>query len=232
MDLFFTQQTAGMIVKDLLKSAKVDAEDGSPADGIQFPYYAIDSNKSAYEHIKELSALNDFITYVNNKDKFVFKKFQPKKVHPIEYGKDIITMSRSQQTLPFTSVTTFGESPSSVLGSDKAHWLTKKQVKAQSDITNAGRAKQGTELLQFNRFLKDDATSSTSAKSTVNRLKMLSEVVSIKIPGNQKIALGDAVELKNIPDESLSGKYRIRDIHHDLSKTTGFVTSLRCTGPI
>ena len=231
-DLFFEQQTSGFIVKELLKLAQVEADEGGPSDGILFPFYAIDSNTNAFEHVKKLSRLNGFVTYMNNMDKFVFKKFDPKKTHTIEYGKDIIHVTRIKQTLESKSVEVYGESPSSSMGSDTAHWLTKKQVKGESPISaEDGNGEAGRALLVYERVLKDDEMASHVAKAAANRLN-LSEMVGIRIAGNQKIMLGHAVELKNIPDDSLNGKYQIRDISHALNKGSGFITLLKCIGPL
>ena len=65
-DKFYEQRTAGQIVKDLADVAGVDTKDIE--DGVKFPYYAVDSNKNAYEHIKELVAVCGYDTYCNNKD--------------------------------------------------------------------------------------------------------------------------------------------------------------------
>ena len=90
-DKFYEQRTAGQIVKDLADVAGVETKDIE--DGVKFPYYAVDSNKNAYEHIKELAAVCGFDTYCNNKDQLMFKKYNPKTKHPVTYGKNIIRVT-------------------------------------------------------------------------------------------------------------------------------------------
>ena len=46
-------------MKDLADVAGVDTKDIE--DGVKFPYYAVDSNNNAYEHIKELAPFVDLI---------------------------------------------------------------------------------------------------------------------------------------------------------------------------
>jgi phage protein D len=231
VDLFFESQTSGGIVKELTKLAEVKIEKGSPLDGIQFPYYAIDSNKNTYEHVKELARLNGFITYMNNKDELVFKRFESRKTHSLEFGKDIVFLSRTQNTSQSKEVAVFGESPSGVMGLDRSHWLTKKQIKGEAKVDTTQAIKPGAAMLLYNRFLKDDETTSLVAESVAARLK-LSEVIDLKVPGSHQMMLGDAVQLKNVPDESLDTKYQIRRIYHNMNKMEGFVTTLRCVGPL
>jgi len=234
VDLFFEQQTSGAIVAELIKSSAVKADEGGPSDGIQFPYYAVDSNKNVYQHVKELARLNGFITYMNSSDRLVFKKFDPKTIHTLEYGKEIVLLSRIHRSTQTASVVMFGESPSSVMGSDRAHWLTKKQVRADAEVDVAQGATSGigSTLFLYNRSLKDDEAVSSAAESISRRLGMI-EVLDVRIPGNQRILLGDALKLNGVPDESLNNNiYQIRDIIHMMNRRTGFTTTVRCIGPI
>lgn len=234
VDLFFEQQTSGAIVTELIKSSGVETDEAGPADGIQFPYYAVDSNKNIYEHIKELARLNGFTTYMNNHDKLVFKKFDPKTIHTVEYGKEIVHLSRIHSSPQAASVAIFGESPSSVMGYDRAHWLTKNQVRADSKVEAPKGATLGinSALQLYNRSLKDDEAVSTTAESVSRRLGMV-EVLDVRIPGNQRILLGDALKLKGAPAQSLNNNvYQIRDIIHSMNKRAGYTTTIRCIGPV
>lgn len=119
----YEKQSAGKIVSDLAKASGVAT--GEITDGISFPSYVIDDNKSSYEHIRELAERCGFDVYVTSDNKLTFKKYSRENVHTFEYGKNIMSADGYYYKSEFGSVKVFGESPSSTKGSDTWHWLTK-----------------------------------------------------------------------------------------------------------
>ena len=81
-------QTAGQIVSDLAGKASVPVEEA--ADGIRFPQYTVDDGKNVYEHMRDLADKCGFDLYMKTENKIVFKKYERKEPHILEYGKNII----------------------------------------------------------------------------------------------------------------------------------------------
>ena len=233
-DRFYENQTAGDIVKDLAKDANVKIDNIS--NGFMFPYYAVDSNKNAFEHIKDLGFLCGFDIYCTPEDKLVFKKYVPSTKHKLVYGQDIIKIKKLDASSLYNSLSILGESPSSIKGSDTSHWLTKKQVKgfAESklkDGDDGGRGGgQATRELHFSkRFVKDEDTAKKIADGSLKKLNS-NLLLQIQIVGNPSIYLGDSIIIQKMPLKELNGEYQIKAIEHFISKYTGYVTTLKCQG--
>ena len=235
-DRFYENQTAGDIVKDLAKDANVKVDNIS--NGFTFPYYAVDSNKNAFEHIKDLAFLCGFDIYCTPEDKLVFKKYEPSTKHKLVYGQNIINLKKLDPSNIYNSLSILGESPSSIKGSDTSHWLSKKQVKgfAESEIKDDGSGVGGggeaaaTKELHFSkRFVKDEDTAKKIAEGSLKKLNSYL-LLQIEIVGNPSIFLGDAVIIQNVPLKELNGEYQIKTIEHFISKYTGYVTTLKCQG--
>lgn len=218
LDKLYKQATAGEIVKDLAKTAGVGWEKVS--DGIKFPYYAVDSNKNAYEHMVDLGRACGFDIYTTSSDKLVFKEYEPAEPLVMEYGKNIISISRVEQKDLINSVKVFGESP----GSDKSHWLVKEPIYA-----DAGTTRGSDQLVLHQRAARDKDAASAIAKATLDRLKS-SVAIVLETLGIPKIMLGDTIKIQGVPEETLNGEYQVRGIEHFLSKSAGFTTIVNCRG--
>jgi hypothetical protein len=221
-DNFYEQQTAGAIVKDLCNSAGVEVDDVS--DGVQLPYYAVDSNRNVYEHVRYLAGISGFDVYTTNKNKLVFKKYQAKKKHVIEYGKNLIKLNKVEQTKVIDSVKVLGESPSSSQGSQTSHWLSKQQVQG-----TAGN-EVGNEIIIEDRVIKDEDTAKHVADAVFERLNSGIFVITTEVLGDPKIMLGDSVTIKGMPHDPMNGEYQARSVEHFFSKTSGFITTIKCRG--
>src|SRR6266436_1510644 len=81
----YESKTAGAIVRDLADKAGVEV--ATAEDGITFPAYVADGQRSAYRHMHDLAELCGFDLYVNSEGKLVFEKFiNGKSVHVFEFG--------------------------------------------------------------------------------------------------------------------------------------------------
>jgi phage protein D len=241
IDRFYEQQTAGAVIKDLARTVGVSLDE--VADGIHLPYYAVSSKKNAYEHIRDLAQDSGFDTYFTNEDKLVFKKYDGTKKHTLEYGKDILNIVKTDQKDQVQSVKVVGESPSSTKGADTSHWLTKQQVKGTASGSARGtgggaRALGGSEtgsgsgssqVLVQNRLVRDTETASKVAEANLARLESTTNLL-VEIVGSSKIMLGHGVKIEKMPDKLLNGEYQVRTVEHYLSKSSGFITTLRCRG--
>jgi hypothetical protein len=219
-DKFYEQRTAGQIVKDLVGIAQVQIQDVE--DGVRFPYYAIDSNRNAYEHLKVLAKICGFDIYCNDKDKLVFKKYKPITKHKADYGKNIIRVSRADILNIYEGVTVLGESPASVSGPETSHWIKKESMRSFA-------GNQDKSMYIVNRAVRDEQTAKKVAESNLDALKFQMSIL-LEIVGDPKIKLGDAIVVGGLPNKELNGEYQIRSVEHHLNKKDGFVTIVKCRG--
>lgn len=219
----YENQTAGAIAADLADQAGVTM--GEKEDGIKFPFYAIDSTKNGYEHIKELAKKCGFDLYLTPDSKLTFKEFtKTSGDHTFEYSKDIIEFEKYEQEDAALQVTVMGESPSSSQGDETSHWLTK------SFEDYKGTTGSGTELRIEDATIKTKEAADTFAKAELNTIKKNTVMGRLKILGNANIKLGDAIEIKKLPAKEMNGVFQVRSICHYLSKQTGFITEIGIRG--
>ncbi|MFH7025262.1 MAG: hypothetical protein ACHBN1_07635 [Heteroscytonema crispum UTEX LB 1556] len=104
----YESKTAGDIVKDLASVAEVDV--ATVEDGINFPGYVIDGQRSAYQHMHDLANLCGFDLYFNSNGELVFEKFiSGKTVHIFEYGKHIVALDVLQIPARYDAVEAWGK---------------------------------------------------------------------------------------------------------------------------
>ncbi len=215
----YTDQTAGDIVNDLAGKAGLDVDEVQ--DGLDLPSYYVDNSHNAYDHVRGLAERCAFDVYVTPDGKLVFKEYEPAETHPLEYGKDIISIEAVFREPTYQSVKAYGESPSSMKGDDTSHWLTKDDV--------SGEAGSGNQLEIVDPAIRDTDTAEKVAQARLKVLS-LSKFFKLVVVGSPKVRLGDAVEVKNMPDDTLNGKLKVMRVEHILNKTEGFTTHIECGG--
>jgi prophage tail gpP-like protein len=209
----YENQTAGGIVSDLANKAGIRTEE--ILDGISFPMYVVDDGKNAYEHIRDLAEKCGFDVYMSSENKLVFKKYERREPHVLEYGKDIVQADLNEEKPLVAGVVVQGESPSSFKGADTSHWLTKRQVEGVSG--------SGAHLLIQDPTVKDKDTAEKVATAWLDALtRTLSGIV--KAIGKAEVKLGDTVELKGMRNSKMNGEFQVRSVEQFLSKTEGFTT--------
>lgn len=214
----FESKSAGAIVRDLAGQANVDVD--AADDGITFPAYVVESQRSVYHHMRALADLCGFDLYVNASGKLVFERFvNGKTVHVFEFAKDILALDVVESE-PFAArVEAWGESPTGSSGGDAWGWLT-------SDFSSSkGSAGSGDPLLLLERPVlrtKDAATTAASAAQTaIARRVKRGELLSL---GRPAVLLGDAISVRSAPDGALNANYQVRSIRHRVTKSGGFTT--------
>jgi phage protein D len=217
----YTDQTAGGIVKDL--AAKAGLGVGEIQDGLDLPSYYVDNTHNAYDHIRELAERCAFDVYTTPYGGLTFKKYEPAETHPLEYGKNIISIDAVFRESAYQSVKAYGESPSSRKGDDTTNWLTKDDI--------SGEVGSGNQLEIVDPAVRDTDTAEKVAQARLKVLS-LSKFFKIVVVGSHKIKLGDAVEVKNMPDIYLNGKLKVMRVEHILNKSEGFTTHIECAGEV
>jgi hypothetical protein len=218
-DKYFENQTCGAIVSDLAGSANVST--GDLEDGVQLPFYAVDSAKNAHEHIIELANRCGHETYADADDSLVFGPYEAGDPKQFEYGKTVVSATRAERDAIFGSVQVYGESPSSSKGADSVHWLTKTAVEAISG--------DGSALIVDDAAVRDADTAATVG-SSLSAIASRNTTVELKVVGDATVLLNGTVQLTGMTDESLNGDYQVRGLEHLFAKSKGFLTTLTLSG--
>jgi len=212
-------KTAGDIASDLAGKGKIDV--AVAAAGIHFPAYVVDGRRSAYQHLHDLAELCGFDIYLNHESKLVFEKFvSGKRVHLFDFGKHIVELEVLRTPPHAGRVEAWGESPTGSQGETAAAWLSR-------DFSGSrGQAGSGALFLLERPALRtSDATriAAQAALTDIERRTLRGRVVTI---GRPEIRLGDAIRLRELPDETLNGNYQVRSVTHRIRKLGGFTTTV------
>ena len=220
----FVEQTyegknAGDIVNDLAGRARVDV--ANAAAGIRFPAYVVDGRRSGFQHMRDLADLCGFDVYINHENRLVFEKFvNGKRVHFFDYGKHIIELDVLRTPLRAGRVEAWGESPTGSQGESAAAWLSR-------DFSGSrGQAGTGALFLLERAALRTRdaaAVAAQAALTEIERRALRGRLVTI---GRPEIHLGDAIRLRELPDETLNGNYQVRSVTHRIRKLGGFTTTV------
>lgn len=241
VDQTYESKTAGQIVQDLISRAsggdslgsavgsalagltgQTTLEVANAEDGINFPAYVIDSNRSIYHHMRDLADLCGFDLYINSDGNLVFENFTGgKTVHVFEYAKDIINLEVKRTPPRVTQVEAWGESPAGRSGANSYAWLTNN---FRTSLGTAGS--QNPKYLLERPALRTAAAARTAAEATLTTFQRQTLRGKILVLGNPQVKLGDAIRLQNIPDNTLNQTFQIRNITHHINKTNGFTTTI------
>ena len=220
VDQTYESRTAGDIVRDLSNKAGVDV--ASADDGIDFPAYVIDGQRSFYRHMRDLAELCGFDLYFNAEGKLVFEKFiNGNTVHAFEYAKQILGLDVQQSPLLAGQVEAWGESPTDSQGEDAWAWLTK-DFSGSKGTAGSGDPK----LLLEKVVLRTSDTAQTAADAAQTRIQRRTLRGTLVTIGRPEVKLGDAIQLGAMPDDSLNTGFQVRSITHRLDKRGGFTTTV------
>jgi phage protein D len=216
----YETKTAGAIVRDLAEKAGLDV--ATADDGITFPAYVIDGRRSVYNHIQDLATLGGLDLYVNADGELVFEKFVGgKAVHVFEHAKHIVALD-VMRTPPLAGrVEAWGESPTGSQGDEAWPWLTK-------DFSSSkGTAGTGNPVFLLERpalrTTNAARTAAEAALTTIQRRTLRGRLLTI---GRPEVKLGDAIQLRGMPDDSLNQNFQVRSVTHRITKLGGFTTTV------
>lgn len=220
----YESKTAAQIVRDLADQAGVGV--ATTDDGITFPAYVVDGRRDLYRHMRNLADLSGLDLYINPAGELVMEKFtNGNTVHIFEYGKHIIELDSLQIDPSANQVEVFGESPGGGHAEEAWAWLTK-------DFSpNKGLAGSSMPTLLLEKpVLRTAAAARTAAEAAQRRSQQRAIRGRLLIAGRPQIKLGDAIRLRDVPEDPLNGDFQIRSITHHLSKRTGFTTAITFQG--
>lgn len=214
----YESKTSGAIVNDLADQAGVEVE--TAEEGTNFPAYVIDGRRSAYHHLRALADLCGFDLYINPEGKLVFEKFVGgKMVHVFEFTKHIVQLD-VQHSPRAGQVEAWGESPTGSQGDDAWAWLTK-------DFSGSkGTAGSGNLLLLERSALRTSAAARSAADALLTTLQRQALRGRLMTTGRPQVKLGDAIQLRGMPDETLNANFQVRSVTHRITKRDGFTTTI------
>lgn len=215
----FENQSCGQMTRDLAGAAGVGI--GDVKEGIQLPFYAVDSSRSVHEHMRNLALLCGFETYADAEDFLVFAPYEAGAPVPLEYGGTVMAAARLGREPIYGSVRVFGESPSSSKGADSVHWLSKEPVDSSSG--------EGNLLTVSNAAVRDTETARAVSEAVLTAVSG-GPRLELKVIGNATVSLNGTVQVAGMPDEGLNGEYQVRGVEHSFSKRGGFTSTLELAG--
>jgi phage protein D len=216
----FLNMNAGDVVQRLAQEAGLTVARAEP--GILFPAYVVDSRRSLYRHLFDLAELCGFDLYVNSDGELVFAPFQSgNAIHVFDFGKQIIELEMEQRPPLAGQVQVWGESAGADQGENSWAWLTKDF----ESLRGAGGEAQPVLLLERSAIRTGDAAR-TAAEAAFTRLERQRLRGSLLSTGQPQVKLGDAIELRGLPEASFNGTYQVRSVRHRLDKVRGFTTRI------
>jgi phage protein D len=215
-DTAYADQSAGQVVAALCGEAGVEVETAD--DGLDLPQYLADSARDRWDHCLALARRCGFDLYCNAEGKLVFSAFNAGSAdHKFHFGIDLLAADMYRNpALPAVAVVP--ESPASSQGSDSASWLVK------DPSPNQGRAGDGEGLVVSDPLLRSKDAADTAAKARLYRSRRDAQGGVIGLMGNAEVALGQAVELIDLPGDGADGMYQVMAVRHSLGRATGFRT--------
>lgn len=212
----YTKQNAGNIVRDLAGKAGISTSEDYIHTGLSFPMYTVDDAKDVYTHMKELALRCGFDLFLRTDGKLVFKKYARQSAKIFEYGLNAMEADVHETVPAAACVRVFGESPSSFKGADTAHWLSKRVVEGV-----AGRG--SPTVIVEDPTVRDTDTADRVAAALLESMSMTLSG-TVKSFGNAGIALGDTIEIKDMPDSRMNGEFQATSVSHSFNKAEGFVS--------
>lgn len=216
----FLNMSAGDIVQRLAQEVGLTVGRAEP--GITFPAYVVDSRRSLYRHLCDLAELCGFDLYVNSDGELVFAPFQRgNAIHIFDYGKQILELEFEQRPPLAGQVQVWGESAGGDQGENSWAWL----AKDFGNLKGVGGEAQPVLLLERSAVRTGEAARA-AAEAAFTRLERQRLRGSLLSTGQPQVKLGDAVELRRLPQASFDGTYQVRSVRHRLDKTRGFTTRI------
>ncbi len=217
LNLLFEKSTAGDIVKNIAEN-RLNLQVAKLESGIKFPVYVLGDRQTAYNELQTLADKCGFDFYADHQDAVIFAKYKPQTTHEFKYKENILACQLAQTTTNIAGVQVYGESPASQGQGEEAYtWLTKKDIKGV-----AGKQSGIVERLFEPTARSEDIANKIATSILAAKTHKRSGIV--KVIGESKLKLGDAVKISDLPVKSQNGTFKITGIKHILNQTKGWMT--------
>jgi len=218
LDQSFQQQSAGAMVQSLLGEAGVSAD--VVEDGIEYPYYVVDSGRNVLQHMAELAKRDGFLAHLSPEDKFCFQPFTAGQAEiSFHYGDDILVLQLASHNTA-KSVTVTGEGAAGSEGSEAWSWLVKDPSAVQKT------AGDGNGRSVSDPSLRSGAAVEKAAQALADGQSKLQLSGLLTVPGAPAVVVGSAIEIADAPQTGLNGLCLVRRLCHHYDKGEGFITTI------
>lgn len=218
LDQSFQQQSAGAIVNSLLSEVGVSPD--TVEDGIEYPYYVVDSGRSLLQHMARLAQRDGFLAFLSPEDKFCFLPFTVGQADcSFAYGNDILVLQLNSQSST-RSVTVTGEGAAGSEGSEAWSWLAKDPSAVQKT------AGEGPARPVSDPALRSGAAVDTAAQALAERHGAWGQTGLLTVPGAPTVMVGGSIEIVDAPQTGLNGLAMVQRVCHHYDKMEGFITTI------
>lgn len=220
IDETFENKTSGEIVTRLADEGGVPVAEAE--DGITFPAYVVDGQRSLYRHALDLAGLCGFDLYLNSDGELVFKQYAGgANQHVLAYGQHIIELNVWWTSPRFGTVEMWGESPGGSQSEEDWAWLTKDF----SALKGVAGENPPTRLIEKS-VLRSRSAAHTASQALHTRMGREAIRGEVRLYGAPQIKLGDAIHIQDVPEAALNKVYQVRSVTHRISKLRGFTTTV------
>lgn len=210
----FENHSAGDIVKAHAADAGLALGQVAAGERIARAYL---HRESPYEHCRALAARAGFDLYISEHGKLMFGPFERRAAdHVLQHGRDLIAVQRRAVAAP-AGFTVVPESPASSAGDDTVAWLVKDASAHAATVGDADVRTLSDPLLRT----RDAAQAAARAYAGARWRRGTATAL---LPGRAGAQLGQAVELKGLPENGLDGLYELLGLTHRLDPARGFLT--------
>lgn len=224
LNQIYENRSLSQIVSDL--TSQVGVETGEIETGSTYSYFVVHESRNVLQHLRELAMREGMDVYFDTQNKLNVKKFNKTSAdHTFSFGVDILDLQLLNHQMSSEHIVVYGESPSSNQGSDTWHWIAKDLSPFQ------GEAGQGVKTLALqDSVIRTKDAADTLAASRLGVIKAHSTRGRLKVLGNPKVKLADAIQIKNAEKPELNGLFKVSSVRHVLNKQEGYVTYIEFTG--
>ncbi len=216
----YENASLSQIVGDLAQQAGVST--GDIDQGSRYPHLVVHESRPVLRTITDLARREGMDVYVDARDRLCVRAFAKSRAdHVLRYGAEILEISVHRHDPVAEHVLVNGESPASSSGSDTWHQLV-------ADL-DPYRGEDGSGVRV--RAIQDGAVRTKSAADAAAsaRLAQIRESAAtarVVVLGLPTMSIGDAVELRDVPGDSLPGTTKVRSVRHVFNAREGYVTEI------
>ena len=220
----FEFKTAGDIVKKIAEDAGIIVAQTEP--GALLPAYVVDGKRSGYAHLRDLADLTGYDLFFNPSGELVYRRtIFTTTLHVFEFAKQIIELEVRQSEPAAASVEAWGESVGTSQGEESWAWLVK-DFSSSKGTAGTGAVK----LLLERPALRTGQLAQLAAEGALANFQANGIRGRLLTFGRPQVKSGDSLRIKDAPDTRVNGDFRVRAVHHRITKKKGFTTEIEFRG--